>query len=94
MKLAQNFVYLIEFENLNAMTETNFIKIFTGNLIITERIRQTLKDSDINAVVKEQNESNLNTIFGGHILKEIYVHKDELDKAVAIVESINAGLQA
>ncbi len=77
------------------MSDSNYIKIFTGNLIITERIINSLKDSGINAIVKEQNESGLDPkIYGGHLLQEILVHKDELDKAVLIVEGITSGLEA
>lgn len=77
------------------MTNSNYIKVFTGNLIITERIIQSLKDSNINAIIKEQNESGLDPkIYGGHLLQEIYVHKDELDKAIPIIEEINASLKA
>lgn len=71
------------------MNDSNFIKIFSGNLIITERILQDLKDLDINAVVREQNESGLDPkIYGGHLIKEIYVHKDELDRAILVVENV------
>ncbi|WP_282135786.1 putative signal transducing protein [Seonamhaeicola maritimus] len=77
------------------MTDSNYIKVFTGNLIITERIIQSLKDSGINAVVREQNESGLDPkVYGGHLLQVILVHKDELDKAVSIIEEINSELQA
>ncbi|WP_299554174.1 DUF2007 domain-containing protein [Seonamhaeicola sp.] len=77
------------------MTDSNYIKVFTGNLIITERMIQTLRDSGINAVVREQNESGLDPkIYGGHLLQEILVHKDELDKAVSIIEEINSELQS
>ncbi|MFY0714230.1 DUF2007 domain-containing protein [Seonamhaeicola sp. NFXS20] len=76
------------------MTDSNYIKVFTGNLIITERIIQTLRDSNINAIVKEENESGLDPkIYGGHLLQKIYVHKDELDKAIPIIEEINSKLQ-
>ena len=74
------------------MKESDYIKIFTGNLVITEQIKQSLESKDINAVVKEQNESGLNPIFGGHILQELYVHEDELDRALEIVESITSQL--
>ena len=77
------------------MSNSDYIKIYTGNLIITERIIQILKDSNINAIVKEQNESGLDPkIYGGHLLQEIYVHHNELDKAVKIVESIKSGLES
>lgn len=74
------------------MSNSNYIKVFTGNLIIVQRIMQELKDIGINAVMKEQNESGLDPkIYGGHLLQEIHVHKDELDRALGIIESINIG---
>ena len=75
------------------MTDSNYIKVFTGNLVISEHIKQSLEEIGISAVLKEQNESNLNPIFGGHLLKEVYVHKDELDRAVKVVQGITAKLE-
>ena len=77
------------------MSDSNYIKVFTGSLITVQRIISDLEKEGINAVVKEENESGLDPkIYGGHLLKEIYVHKDELVKAVEIVESITANLEA
>ncbi|WP_406683622.1 DUF2007 domain-containing protein [Seonamhaeicola sp. MEBiC1930] len=77
------------------MTDSNYIKVFTGNIIITERIIQNLKDSGINPVVRQQNDSGLDPkVYGGHLLQVLLVHKDELDKAVPIIEEINSELQA
>jgi len=72
------------------MSDSNYIKIFTGNLIIVQRIIQELKHIGINAIMKEENESGLDPkIYGGHLLQEIHVHKDELDRAAEVIESIN-----
>ena len=76
------------------MTDSNYNKIFTGNLIIAQQIKQSLEDIGINAVIKEQNESNLNPIFGGRLLQEIHVHKDELDEAVKIVKRVRSNQEA
>lgn len=76
------------------MPDSNYIKLYTGNLIIVQRIVQELEDIGINAVKREQNESGLDPkIYGGHLLQEIHVHKDELDKAVLVVENITSELQ-
>lgn len=76
------------------MPDSNYIKIFTGSLITVQRIISDLEKENINAVVKDENESGLDPkIYGGHLLKQVYVHKDELDKAVEIVESYNADLK-
>ena len=77
------------------MSDSNYIKVFTGNVIITERIKQSLKDLNINAIVREQNESGLDPkIYGGHLIQEIYVHNDELDKSNEVIERINSQLEA
>ncbi|MFD1162333.1 MULTISPECIES: putative signal transducing protein [Hwangdonia] len=73
------------------MAESNYIKIFTGSLIDVQRIISDLEKIDISPVIKDQNESGLDPkIYGGHLLKEIYVHKDELDKARDIIENIDS----
>ncbi|MFD1613572.1 putative signal transducing protein [Gelatiniphilus marinus] len=72
------------------MSDSNYIKIFTGSLINVQRIISDLEKIDISPVIKDQNESGLDPkIYGGHLLKEIYVHKDELEKAHAIIKNIN-----
>tara|TARA_R110002096_G_scaffold30724_5_gene91369 strand:- start:4596 stop:4829 length:234 start_codon:yes stop_codon:yes gene_type:complete len=77
------------------MSDSNYIKIYTGNLIIVQRIIQELEGIGINAITREQNESGLDPkIYGGHLLQEIHVHKDELDKAVKIIESINTDIKS
>lgn len=76
------------------MSESNYIKVYTGDLFIVQRIAQELEDIGISAVMKEQNESGLDPkIYGGHLLQEIYVHKDELDKAIFVVEKITKELK-
>lgn len=78
------------------MKDSNYIKIFTGNLIIAQRIVSDLEKVNINAVVKEQTESGLLIpVFGGSNsdYQEIFVHKDELDKAESIVKNITSELQ-
>ena len=76
------------------MTDSNYTKIFTGNQIITERINQDLKNLDINAIIRGQNESGLDpNIYGGPMLKDIFVHKDELEKAIIVVESVTSSLE-
>ena len=78
------------------MTDSNYIKIFTGNFIIVQRIVNELEKIDINAIIKDQTESARLAGFGGGIIpgfQQVFVHKDELDKAVNVVESISANLE-
>ncbi|WP_341215536.1 DUF2007 domain-containing protein [uncultured Wocania sp.] len=79
------------------MHDSNYIKIFTGSFITVQRIISDLEKIDIIPVVKDQTESARLAGFGGGIVpgfQEVFVHKDELDKAVVIVETINASLKA
>lgn len=76
------------------MTDSNYIKIFTGSFIIVQLICDKLNAVDINPVVKDETESGRLAGFGSSIqgLQEIYVHVDELDKAVEIVETVTSDL--
>jgi len=79
------------------MHDSNYIKIFTGSFITVQRIVNELEKIDINAVIKDQTESARLAGFGGGIVpgfQEVFVHKDELDKAIVIVENINADLKS
>ena len=78
------------------MSDSNYVKVFTGSFIIVQLITDKLNAVGINAVVKDETESARLAGFGGGIVpgfQEIYVNKDELDKAVEIVESVNSELQ-
>ena len=92
-----NFVYLSEHLNFLAMTDSNYIKVFTGSLITVQRIISELERVGIKAVVKDETESARLAGFGGGIVpgfQEVFVHKDQLDKAVLVIEEINSELQA
>lgn len=78
------------------MHDSNYIKIFTGNFITVQRMVTELENINITAVVKDESESGRLAGFGASIQgqQELFVHKDELDKAIVIVETINASLKA
>lgn len=78
------------------MIHSNYTKIFTGSFIIVQLITDKLDAIGINAVVKDETESARLAGFGSSIpgLQELYVHKDELDAAVEVVESVTSELQA
>ncbi len=76
--------------------ESNYIKIFTGSFIIVQHITDNLKEIGINSIVKDDTESARLAGFGGGIVpgfQEIFVNKDELDKAIPIVEEILASIK-
>ncbi|MDG2492063.1 MAG: DUF2007 domain-containing protein [Flavobacteriaceae bacterium] len=68
----------------------NFIKIFTGNSITVLSIMNSLEDKNIIAVVKDDSESARLAGFGmvAPGLQEVFVHQDELDEAIRIIESL------
>lgn len=78
------------------MTDSNYTKIFTGSSIIVQRIIFDLEKAGIIAVVKDETESARLGGFGGGIVpgfQEIFVHKDEIEKATPIIESIATELK-
>lgn len=72
------------------MSDSNYIKIYTGSSIIVEHIVNTLKKAGINAIVKDETESGRLAGFGASIagLQELFVNKDEMDNAIPIVEDL------
>ena len=75
--------------------ESHYTRIYTGSMIIVQLLISKLEDIGINPVIKEQNESGLDPkIYGGHLLQEIYVHNDELDKATPVVQTALAEIEA
>ncbi|HIC31029.1 MAG TPA: DUF2007 domain-containing protein [Flavobacteriaceae bacterium] len=70
--------------------ETEYIKIFTGDFLTSQRIQQRLEDIGINAVVKNEDESARLAGFANPVpnLQDIYVHESELEKAKAVVEAV------
>lgn len=71
------------------MADSEYIKVFAGNLIDSQNIIQNLEDVGIEPVVKDTNlgiKAFLATDY--QELKEIYVHESEVEKATSIIESI------
>lgn len=64
-----------------------YVKIYEGNFIIIQLMRKNLEDQGITPVIKDETESARLAGFGptayGH--QELFVHKDEEDKASKIV---------
>ncbi|MDD7885623.1 DUF2007 domain-containing protein [Flavivirga sp. 57AJ16] len=78
------------------MSDSNYIKIFTGDFIIVQRIINELEAININAIVKDTTESARLAGFGGGIVpgfQEVFVNKDELDNAVPIVQKVTSESQ-
>ncbi len=79
------------------MSDSSYIKIYTGDFIVVQRIVNDLEKINIIPVVKDQTESARLGGFGGGIIpgfQQVYVHKDELDKAIEIVERIRLDINS
>lgn len=77
------------------MSDTKYIKIYTGNTIIIQVIKLRLEDAGINPIIKDETESGRLAGFGTALpsLPEIYVHESETDKAVRIVETVRGEME-
>jgi hypothetical protein len=75
--------------------ESHYTRIYIGSMVIVHFLTSKLEEMGITPVIKEQNESGLDPkIYGGHLLQEMHVNKDELDKAVPIVQAALAEMEA
>ncbi|WP_116769855.1 DUF2007 domain-containing protein [Maribacter litoralis] len=70
---------------------TNYTKVFGGNKIEAQRIELALKDNNIEPILKDETASARLAGFGSPLpeLIEIYVHKDEENKALSIIAQHN-----
>ncbi|RZV60439.1 MAG: DUF2007 domain-containing protein [Flavobacteriaceae bacterium] len=72
------------------MHESEYVKIFTGSIVITKLITSRLEEIGITPVVKESQ------ILGASLdgSQEIYVREDELSQSVPIVEEVRSTMSA
>ncbi len=77
------------------MTDSNYIKVFTGSFIVAQLITDKLEAIGISAIVKDETESGRLAGFVASIpgLQEIYIHKDEIDEALEVVENVTSELE-
>ena len=78
------------------MPDSNYIKIYTGELIVVQRMVSELEKIDVIPVLKDQTDSGLSPLFGSadSLFKQIYVHPDELEKAKTVINSISTQLES
>ncbi len=78
------------------MSESEYIKIYTGSFIITNLIITRLEEIGISPVIKDETESGRLAGFGASIpgSQELYVREDQLDRSVPIVEEIRSSMSA
>ncbi|WP_425075765.1 putative signal transducing protein [Psychroserpens sp. S379A] len=73
------------------MTDTNYNKVFSGNFIVVQMIKDRLESAGISPIIKDESESGRLAGFGASIqgFQELYVSNEELSKATAIVDAVN-----
>ncbi|MCB0399881.1 MAG: DUF2007 domain-containing protein [Winogradskyella sp.] len=78
------------------MNASEYSKIYEGNFVLITRIKNELENNGIIPIIKDEGESQRLAGYGSlnQGFQEIYVHEDELDKAIAIVEQVKAEMEA
>ncbi len=78
------------------MTDTNYTKIFSGNFIVVQMLKDRLESAGISPIIKDESESGRLAGFGASIqgFQELYVSKEEQTKANAILKDVNEELKA
>ena len=77
------------------MTDSNYIKVFSGTFIIVQLVMDRLESAGITAVIKEESglgqHSGFSSANSGY--QELFVSKEELDHAIPIIESVKSDLE-
>ncbi|MBT8267031.1 MAG: DUF2007 domain-containing protein [Bacteroidia bacterium] len=76
--------------------ETHYEKIYSGNFIVVQLLITRLQDVGITPISKDESHLGLSAVgvsdYQGEI--DLYVHEDEKDKAVAVVQTTLAEMEA
>ena len=72
------------------MSDSNYKKIYSGNIFITQQIKQSLNEIGIEPIVKDNTESGRLAGFGTPSIgiQEVFVHENEYEKSLEIIKSI------
>ena len=78
------------------MSTTEYTKVYSGNFILVTRVKDELEAKGIVPIVKDEGESQRLAGYGSmnQGFQEVFVHNDELDKALTIVEQVRAEMEA
>ncbi|MDX1271665.1 DUF2007 domain-containing protein [Bizionia paragorgiae] len=77
------------------MSDSEYVKIYTGNYIIVQLIKDRLEQVGISPVIKDESESGRLAGFAAALQgqPEVYVHEKELGEAVKIVETVRGEME-
>jgi histidinol phosphatase-like enzyme len=75
--------------------ESHYVKVHTGNLLIVQMIKSNLEDIGIVPILKNDMQTGFTAVLATDYegLVEVYVHEDEIDKAIPIVQRTLAKLE-
>ncbi|WP_296313156.1 putative signal transducing protein [Winogradskyella sp. UBA3174] len=78
------------------MSTTEYTKVYYGNFILVNRVKNELENVGIIPIIKDEGESQRLGGQGsiGNGFQDLYVHIDELDKAMIIVERVKGEMEA
>lgn len=78
------------------MENSEYVKVYGGNFILANRVIAELQSVGIMPIVKDESESQRLAGYGslnsGH--QDIVVHRDELEKAIEVVNRVKAEMEA
>ncbi len=77
------------------MSTSEYSKVYYGNFILVTRIKSELERIGIMPIIKDEGESQRLAGYGSlnQGYQEVFVHNDELDKAVSIVNRVKAEME-
>ncbi|WP_179339052.1 putative signal transducing protein [Winogradskyella ludwigii] len=78
------------------MSTTEYTKVYYGNFILVTRVKDELEHEGIVPIVKDEGESQRLAGYASmnQGYQEVFVHNDELDKAMIIVNRVTAQMEA
>ncbi|MTE25392.1 putative signal transducing protein [Winogradskyella ouciana] len=78
------------------MSTSEYTKVYSGNFVVVTRLKSELENTGIIPIIKDEGESQRLAGYGSmnQGFQEVFVHNDELDKAVAIVERVKGEMEA
>ncbi|REE08232.1 putative signal transducing protein [Winogradskyella pacifica] len=78
------------------MSTTEYTKVYYGNFILVTRVKDELEHVGIVPIVKDEGESQRLAGYASmnQGYQDLYVHNDELDKAMVIVNRVKAEMEA
>lgn len=77
------------------MESQGYIKIYTGNFIIAQRLREELEKQGISPIIKDDSESARLAGFGtfSQGIQDVFVHQDQFEKSQSILETIKGSME-